>query len=171
MDLSTYCTEFNTIFVGDYKELFTQEVDKLIKIHFELEDRKLAIEFLTERYISDTGKRPVCAELERLATHMLYESLEGDTRRDKMTLEEYPIITPAQVKRRKINRGETSADFSSNNFIGSDGKQHGKPVKRYRRRYENEYVDKLAHDKARQENTQYKVDTSPSSITTRKLEQ
>lgn len=166
MLINDYINSFDTIFTGDYKVLFEKEVDRLIELHFEVKDRKRAVEFLTDRYIEETGKRPLGSQLERLASHLLYESLEGDTRRDKMTIEEYPITTDQQIKRRRLSRGETPTDMQALNKVASDGKEYGKPTRRYRRPYENWHMEKQAHEKARATNAQYRQDTNNGSVVT-----
>lgn len=166
-----YISTFTTIFVGDSKALFEQEVDRLIELHFSIEDRKLAVGFLTERYYEDTGKTPNSYQLDRLATHLLYECLEGDSRRDKITLEEYPILTTTQEKRRRQSRGETPVDFNVVSYIGSDGANHYKPTRRPRRPYEHDYVEKQAQKNVKEANKTYKDATTAGKVNVSKLDQ
>jgi hypothetical protein len=166
-DLETYVANFKTIFVGDYTGAFEKEVTKLIDIHLEdVEQRKAAVAFLCEDYINTVGKVPENEQLDRLASHLLWEHLEGDTRPDKVTLTDYPILTPAQSVRRMKARGEFFTDFvDTASTIGSDGKNHRTPTRRTRRGYENYNVDKQAQERNKKMKAQYKRDTSPSGIT------
>jgi hypothetical protein len=169
MDINEYLQSFTTIFTADYKAAFEREVQRLISLHLEVEDRKKAVEFLCDTYINETGKRPVPKQLDELASHLLFEALEGDERPDKMTLEDYPVVTAAQKKRRIINRGENVTDGAAFTSIGNDGKRYGAPTKRPRRRYENDYVEKQAQEKAKRLNVDYKRASSPSKISTQSL--
>lgn len=168
-NFSEYVDQFITVFTGDYKSAFEKEVTKLIELHFELQDRKQAVEFLCETYVTETGKRPVGSQLDALASHLLYEALEGDARTDKMKLEEYPVVTAAQTKRRLLSRGESATDDAAFGTISNDGRKHGLGTKRTRRQYEHDQVEKQAQDKAKRLNADYKRASSPSAITIKAL--
>lgn len=57
-------------------------------------------EIMCEKYYQDNGERPADYMLESLADVLLHEELT-DTRVDKMTIEEYPILSESQIRRRK----------------------------------------------------------------------
>jgi hypothetical protein len=168
-NFTEYVESFTTVFTGSYKVAFEKEVARLIGLHLEIEDRKCAVEFLCDTYITETGNRPVGSQLDALASHLLYEALEGDARPDKITLEDYPVVTATMTKRRLLNRGESATDEAAFNVISSDRKVHGAPTKRSRRQYENDHVEKQAQEKARLLNAEYKRATSPSAIVTTSL--
>lgn len=88
-------------FTEDYKAAFEQAVSNLIENRIvDIEERKKAVEDLIEEYIADTGERPDPYQLDRLASLLLYEYLEGDRSKDKILNSEYPILTEDQFKRR-----------------------------------------------------------------------
>lgn len=82
------------IFFGDYKKQIESYVTELeANVHaMTREERMHEIENLTDAYVAQTGKRPDVSVLERLANVTLHEEL-SDPRPDKMTLEEYPIMS------------------------------------------------------------------------------
>lgn len=113
---------------ANYKQLFEQEVEKLSYNRIpDRAERMRLIDELIEEYIEDTGERPDGRQLERLASAILYEDLQGDTRPDKVTLEERPILTFSQIKRR--HGAEASGEVLE--IIGSDGRNHAR-IKRRR---------------------------------------
>lgn len=115
------------LFTGDYKVQFSEEVTALIEKHIDdIDARKYAVWQLIEAYIDQTGQRPVPSELDRLSSHLLYESLEGDPRPDKITEEDYPILTVAQFNRRYNKEARSEAL----NTIGTDGVNHRPPTRR-----------------------------------------
>ncbi|MFB5568648.1 hypothetical protein ACE41F_26805 [Bacillus cereus] len=180
INLKEYKEQFNTVFTGDFKRLFAEEAKKLVGLMLPVYDRMEAIEFLTERFFEDVGRMPTditvsdssnkkINALDYLSSHILYESLEGDTRADKITLEEFPVVTESQTKRRRRERGEISVDVSKACVsIGSDGRNYREPTRRVRKPYEHDKVEKQAADKMRETDAQYKAATSPSKITRKK---
>ncbi|KQL18842.1 hypothetical protein [Cytobacillus solani] len=106
------------------------------------EERFVAIERLTDRYITATGKRPDPSQLDRLATLCLYEEVTDD-RPDKMTLEEYPIMSDEQYARRtegkhvrrhgkdgKLLPNKTEIPLNAAFDYGTDGKNYRTPKRR-----------------------------------------
>ncbi len=59
--------------------------------------RMQMVEDLTDAYVEQTGKTPDGPLLERLANVILHEEL-SDSHPDKMTLEEYPIMSERMYK-------------------------------------------------------------------------
>lgn len=107
----------------NHKEIFEQEVMKLSYNRIpDRAERMEMIEKLIEEYVEDTGERPDDRQLERLASAILYEELQGDTRPDKVTLEERPILTFSQIKRR--HGSEASSEVLE--IISSDGRNYAK---------------------------------------------
>lgn len=111
----------------------------------ELRNRQMrfaAIERLTEDYISATGKRPEPAQLDRLATLCLYEEMT-DSHPDKMSREEFPIMSEEQYMRRTEGRhvrrhdkngkslpNKTEIPLGAAYDYGTDGKNYRQPVRR-----------------------------------------
>lgn len=102
-------------------------------------ERRIAeVERLTDEYVSHTGRVPDEALLLRMANVVLHEELT-DKRPDKMTLEEYPILSDSQYERRTsgamraTRRDGTSireVPLTKARNIGADGKNYNEP-KRY----------------------------------------
>jgi hypothetical protein len=67
------------------------------------EYRMFIIEKMTDAYIEQTGKVPSGNILERMTNVILHEELT-DKRADKMTIEEYPIMSDHQYERRTTGR-------------------------------------------------------------------
>jgi hypothetical protein len=102
--------------------------------------RTKKIDTLIEDYVAQTGKVPNGRQLERLASAILYEELNGDNRPDKMTLRDTPIMTNAQVIRRHNNEASEDALAS----VGSDRRNYRKPVPRMKTRGEMLAIDAAA---------------------------
>jgi len=106
--------------------------------------RAKEIKSLTDAYVEAVGERPEPKQLERLADLLLYEELH-DTHPDKMTLEEYPIMSETQLSRR--HSGEVSMKVAEE--YGVDRRNYKPPVRRKRTRKETWQIDRDA--KARNE--------------------
>ena len=117
----------------DYKVAFEQAVDELIT-HDELSqsERNLAVETLCEAYVVFIDERPNPYQLERLANYVLFETMK-DTRKNKMKLDEYPVLTETQYNRRR--KHEVDFDITIGRF-DSDGVDRTLP-KRKRRKYDD----------------------------------
>lgn len=129
-------------FYGDYKTQMHDIIDDYyMEWHnYPIEARISLIDALIDRYITHTGERPDGKILYRLGNVLLYDYLEGDSRKDKMQREEYPILTKAQYKRRVMgihNRVNNEGDINHEvplkhaNNIGLDGANHALPIRRY----------------------------------------
>lgn len=155
---------------------FITETTFLVSLMLPLDDRKQAVELLTETYFAHMGVMPTHIKmqdrrrrhidaLDLLAEHLLYEALEGDTRPDKITLEETPVLTSNQIKRRIQERGEISVDFNAAlKSQASDGKNYRRPNRRVRSPYENHKVEEQALEKAKETNESYRDAINPSKI-------
>lgn len=88
-------------FEGNYKEALDEYVQLLEQsAGTETRDFRMEIiEKMTDAYVEQTGKRPDCSFLLRLTDVILHEELT-DPRPDKMTIEEYPIMSAHQHGRR-----------------------------------------------------------------------
>ncbi|SFX47699.1 hypothetical protein SAMN04487866_10916 [Thermoactinomyces sp. DSM 45891] len=107
---------------NNHQELFQQESSKLGYNRIENRSERIQlIDQLIEEYVNDTGLRPDPRQLERLATSILYEDLQGDRRPDKVAKSRDPILTLAQVKRRHSK--EVGSGILE--VIGSDGRYYG----------------------------------------------
>lgn len=105
-------------------------------------ERFAAIERLTDEYIAATGRRPNPAQLDRLATLCLYEEVT-DATPDKMTVNEYPIMSDEQYARRtegkhvrrrdkngKLIPNKTEIPLKSAHSRGTDGRDYRTPKRR-----------------------------------------
>lgn len=158
------------------KSGFAHETLFLVSKLLPIDERIEAVEFLTEKYFAEMGEMPTKVKmkdrrgryieaLDLLAEHLLYEALEGDSRPDKITLEERPVLTSNQIKTRITDRGEISVDIGlACKTYGSDGRNHRNPTKRNRTPYENMKVEQQSLEKAKQVNEGYRDATNPSKI-------
>ncbi|WP_433943629.1 hypothetical protein [Paenibacillus sp. SN-8-1] len=110
------------------------------------------------------GERPSpvkvdSALMDRLTNAVLYEELT-DTRPDKMTIEEYPIMSLYQEDRRRDNE---YSDVLAETY-GADGNDRAKPIRRVRTAREHRFVEKTAQEKNRERKAQYKRDSSPGRM-------
>lgn len=96
------------------------------------EQRFKAIEALTDEYVKATGKRPEPTQLDRLATLCLYEEVT-DPHPDKMTRDEYPIMSDSQREERE--KDEVSLTWAES--VGTDGRDYAKQTREYRRKLRN----------------------------------
>lgn len=64
-----------------------------------IEVRSLIIDTLIDAYIEQTGQVPKGNQVQRLANWVLLEKLT-DSHPDKVTIEEYPIMTNRQLRKR-----------------------------------------------------------------------
>lgn len=118
-------------FTGDYKTKFKAYVDYVLQTAALTERtiRMQMIEELTDEYVAQTGERPDVSELERLTNAVLHEEL-SDPRPDKMTLEEYPIMSERMHKvrtqgseRKKNSAGVVTYEvpLAHASSVGTDG--------------------------------------------------
>src|SRR6478609_6999258 len=96
---------YNDTFTSDYQKDFEEHVSVLLTLKLggkipTIPLRNHLIECLTSAYIEATGRRPETTELYRLSNWILMEELTNP-HPDKVTMEEYPILTNRQLKKRK----------------------------------------------------------------------
>jgi hypothetical protein len=139
--MNAYSNAFTT---GDYKSKFRAIIDDLFAAtkrgEPELADRKSRmrlIESLTNAYITQTGRRPDPAQLDRLATLCLYEELT-DATPWKTRNTEYPVHSERQ--REEIEKHEVG--MAPLEYVAVDGRKHEKPTRRKRSKAENAYMDR-----------------------------
>lgn len=128
------------MFDDDYKT----QLDELIKDNTAnlrskpLDTRIKAIETLIDAYIEQTEYVPSSTALYNLSSIILYDYMEGDTRPDKITLEEYPIMTQRQydfrtrAKRSGGEKGRMEIPLEVASYVGTDGNSHTLPIRRYK---------------------------------------
>ena len=143
----TQTTDYKNEFVfdkrADYKSAFKRYVDELFARakRGDLADRAermQLIDELIESYIAATGQRPDSVQLDRLATLCLREELT-DRHPDKMSREEFPIMSDEQYVRRKTGlnrkkdgRGIIETSFKLAEEYGTDGRNYRKPKRKKR---------------------------------------
>lgn len=126
---------------ADYKSAFSAAVSELITQRIEDRAERMAtIQTLVTEYIESVGLNPDVGELERLANEILYEELTDD-HPDKMSREEYPIMSEDQYERRR--KDEVSFERLSDS-LANDEMDYRKPTRRPRSGYENAFVDDRA---------------------------
>jgi hypothetical protein len=127
----------------DYKSAFSAAVSELVNgvragLFPDRTERSRAINALIDEYIASTGERPDSAELERLTNAVLHEELT-DKSPDKMSREEYPIMSETQLARRvagvhqkkgTVQKGESSINLASD--FATDGNEYRVPKRRKR---------------------------------------
>lgn len=129
--------EFN----GDYKRKLIEYIEELEHTAASASrgQRKQAIHELTNAYVKDVGKAPDGSALERLANVILHEELT-DPRPDKMTLEEYPIMSERQYAKRttgatrqrnKAGVTNTEVPMQHAKYVATDGRDYFTPHRTY----------------------------------------
>ncbi|MDL5023761.1 hypothetical protein [Bacillus velezensis] len=108
------------------------------------QERIEAITALSDAYYDSTGEHPELSALERMANLVLYEEL-SDAHPDKVTREEYPIMSETQFEERY--KREASDKLAEE--YDQTGSYKGRPIRRARSSYENKLLDRRA--KARNE--------------------
>lgn len=148
----TFTNNYNEELAQYIDGLFTQ--DKAVKLP--RETRLLASDSLVESYVKHTGSRPPSAQLGRLATLILRDEL-ADPHPDKMSREEYPILSEEQHSRRQAGkhkrgeggmRGEVSLKAAY--AVAIDGRDYKVPTRRIKSDTENDYIEAM-RDKRRKE--------------------
>lgn len=112
-----------TIFSIDYKAQFSEYVSLLFHLaktgESTAEERVRKVGELTEAYFSHVGKHADWAQLDRLGSLILRDELT-DPHPDKMTLEEYPIMSESQRDERAIK--EVSLIWADE--VATDGRDY-----------------------------------------------
>lgn len=88
------------------------------------------VEQLTEAYFNCRGTAPASAQLDRLASLILRDELTDDTRLNKMSAEEYPLLSDRQRERRHLS--EVGLNWSES--IAQDGKDWRSKTREYTRK-------------------------------------
>lgn len=149
----------------NYKWAFHEVITELTEANIEDRgERMAAVEALTDSYIDANGERPDVDALERLTNLILREELT-DMHPDKMTREEYPIMSVHQEDRRRSVEYE---DVLADSYDVA-GVNRANPERRHRTSRDNQFVEKLARKKNRERKAQYKRDTSPGEVVTYNL--
>ncbi|MHA2883379.1 hypothetical protein [Bacillus cereus] len=141
---------------GNYKAQFETYVNTLITSIRESgssaisnrDVRAKEIKSLSDAYVEAVGERPDEFQLERLTDLFLYEELT-DSNPDKMTLDEYPIMSEMQLLRRQFGKGVKKGKLAKGEvplkklkYIGADHKNHHIPTPRPLSTYEMILRDK-----------------------------
>lgn len=92
---------------------YFERVEEMIESLPSLEERFMQIEEVAEEYFQETGEQLPVILLERLGTWYMQETY-SDNRRNKTSLEEFPILSEHQMYRRNRKRTlmETEVDLS-----------------------------------------------------------
>lgn len=137
--------------------------------------RLVKLEQLAEEYYAKAGEMPDAVALERMADLALYEELTDD-RPDKMTLEEYPIMSDEQEARRKEGKHRKKSDnprievpLGIAENIGVDGRDYNPPMRRERSIRENAFVDKEAKARNKERRKRYEEFTKVQPVITYNL--
>jgi len=142
--------------------------------------RFAVIERLVDEYIAKNGKRPEPEQLDRLATLCLYEEMK-DSHPDKMSREEFPIMSDEQYARRtegahvrrrdkdgKPLPNKTEIPLSAAYDYGIDGRNYRQPTRRRLSTDEALHVDKNL-PKDVEQRKKYKSFTKPGKVEVRRL--
>ncbi|MCY7967735.1 hypothetical protein MOB49_11590 [Bacillus haynesii] len=116
---------------------------------------------LADAYYDSVGEHPDSTALERMANLVIYEEL-SDSHPDKMTREEYPIMSETQLSRRKEGKHRKKeanyrieVPFKLAENVGVDGKNYALPVRRERSLRENMAVDEQAKSRNKELRKRY----------------
>jgi len=159
----------------DYKAAFSAAVTEMVSAVRsgaipDRTERARAIEALTDEYVGATGQRPDAAELERLANVMLHEELT-DSRPDKMSSDEYPIMSEFQLARRQAGvhqkkttrqKGESSLNLASD--YATDGVEYRIPKRKRRTVEEQIWRDQKTLSRNKERREKYLIWTKPSKV-------
>ena len=96
---------------SDFKSEFDAAVTELLAVDMPTPWRVKAVEDITDEYFKQTGERPDGRQLERLTDYILRDELT-DRSADKVTNNEYPILSSVQLSRR------TDREMSSGELVG-----------------------------------------------------
>jgi len=120
------------------------ELTEQFKIYKEIQTSRISrmvfVDELIERYFSENGKIPPPVILDRAATLILLDEL-SDKHPDKMSRNEYPLLSDRQQKRRYKNEvitdynGEDDDNTSGisargNLYLAQDGRSYRMPVRK-----------------------------------------
>lgn len=149
----------------NFREAFIARVFDFISNHIEdRTERVSAIKTLITEYTESYGENPPTVTLDALADYVLYEEIH-DPHPDKMTRNEYPIMSARQEGSRRDR--EYSISLADN--YDTDGTNRAKPERRHRTAKEHRFVEKVSQSKNRMRNAQYKRDTAAGALITYNL--
>lgn len=103
-------------------------------------------------WLNAQERQPDPSELERLADYILREELT-DSHPDKVTREEYPILSETQLSRRHAK--EASEKLVEE--YGTDGKSYRQPVRKKRTKHDYARIDKAAKSRNERRLRAYKA--------------
>ncbi|MCI4129449.1 hypothetical protein MMJ47_18455 [Bacillus haynesii] len=116
---------------------------------------------LADAYFDAVGEHPDSIALERMANLVIYEEL-ADSHPDKMTREEYPIMSETQLSRRREGKHRKKeanyrieVPFKLAENIGINGRNYDLPVRRERSLRENMAVDEQARSRNKERRKRY----------------
>ncbi|HHT7127809.1 hypothetical protein [Bacillus cereus] len=158
---------------GDYKTQFETYVNTLITTRRESDSSAISnrdvraeeINSLTDAYVEALGERPEPKQLERLADLLLYEELH-DTHPDKMTREEYPIMSEHQLARRHSD--EVSMKVAEE--YGVDRRCYKSPIRRKRTRKETWQIDRETKSRNEEKRKAYREFTRVQEVRVHSIE-
>jgi hypothetical protein len=156
-------TEIHHIFTGaQAREQLEKTVDWMKENHIaSREERMAAIGHLIDSYIAQTGERPDPAQLERLTDMILHEEIK-DPNPYKVQHNEYPIFSERQLMLREGREVPLKAAAT----VGTDGRDHRKPIRRKRSTYEMIKVDEKAKIRNKERRERYRKATRPGPVVT-----
>lgn len=136
-----------------HKDQFNDAVTEIIEAHVEPRERRIRdVNELIDEYITSVGEVPCIRQLERLTDYIMHEEI-NNTDPDKMTKNEYPIMSGRQEERRHNN--ETSLRDAEH--VGTDGRDYRRMVRRRRTIGELIFVDKHAKIRNRKRRRAYEA--------------
>lgn len=134
--------------------------------------RMVVIERLIEEYVAQTGRHPDGKHLERLTDAILYEELT-DSHPDKMTRNEYPIMSDTQLARRregkqvkKDGRNKGEVPLNAAKYFGSDLRNYREPVRKGLSTQEAINVDNKTKSRNKERQRVYREFTKTQPVTT-----
>ncbi|WP_060210519.1 hypothetical protein [Sporosarcina koreensis] len=93
------------------------------------EQRRKNVELITESFYATVGQMPSPAQLDRLASFLLFDEL-SDPHPDKMTREEYPIMSDSQ----RDERLGDEVSFKWTESVAVDGRDYQPKTRDYMRK-------------------------------------
>ncbi|WP_271750054.1 hypothetical protein [Bacillus paralicheniformis] len=131
-------------------EMITELQQRTKAGEFDRIERIKEINALVEAYLDSVGKSPDSTELEHMANLIIYEELTNP-HPDKMTREEYPIMSETQREERI--KSEASEKLAEE--YGADGRNYKVPTRRKRSSYEEKFVDRAARARNKERRNRY----------------
>ncbi|MCG5252606.1 hypothetical protein [Brevibacillus agri] len=153
---------------ADYKAAFSEAVTELIASNranpIPRHERMRIIGALTDEYVASTGERPDGAELERLANAVLHEELT-DRHPDKVTREEYPIMSDVQLKLRH----DREVSLWVAKALDQDGIDRKPPKRRMRSKQEHAFMDRVVKSRNKERARKHREAMRPGPVVTYSL--